>query len=300
MSLNDWKNEKAMLEQRNQFLYMQIQEIKEREEHQKKFNDTIMQAWNQGEGRTNCKVYKEIQSTLEEYSRELIEAKKKSSIAMMKLENENTELKYQIQQLESIYQQKNQLHQDKVMELRKRIECQTNKENVGDNQFGCIVSVKSRTCSQNTSREINKQRSKTQNKPELLNCRNSNVMEINTDFLKEYSTQIESVSPQERQNLAIQLKQLTKELKTTKNEIENTNLQTANELKTEIKSMLNKLLKAKGKMTESIVGSGKESVLMLRGSQYKPTLADFAKQLNAVRSIETFNILNPGKATNNY
>ena len=30
--------------------------------------------------------------------------------------------------------------------------------------------------------------------------------------------------------------------------------------------MLNKLLKAKGKMTESIVGNGKDSVLMLRGS----------------------------------
>lgn len=63
--------------------------------------------------------------------------------------------------------------------------------------------------------------------------------------------------------------------------------------------MLNKLLKAKGKMTESIVGV-KESTMMLRGSQYKPTLADFAKQLNAVKSIETFNILNPGKASNNY
>lgn len=80
-----------------------------------------------------------------------------------------------------------------------------------------------------------------------------------------------------------------------KNEIENTDMQTANELKSEIKFMLNKLLKAKGKMTESIVG-----VKELRGSQYKPTLADFAKQLNAVKSIETFNILNPGKASNNY
>lgn len=66
-------------------------------------------------------------------------------------------------------------------------------------------------------------------------------------------------------------------------------MQTANELKCEIKFMLNKLLKAKGKMTESIIAP------TLRGSQYKPNLADFARQLNAVRSIETFSILNPSK-----
>lgn len=40
-----------------------------------------------------CKVYKEIQCTLEEYSRELIEAKKKSSVVAYKLEHENEELK---------------------------------------------------------------------------------------------------------------------------------------------------------------------------------------------------------------
>lgn len=46
MSLSEWKTEKAILEQRNELLQLQVQELKEREENYKKFNDTILNAYN--------------------------------------------------------------------------------------------------------------------------------------------------------------------------------------------------------------------------------------------------------------
>ena len=66
---------------------------------------------------------------------------------MLRLESENNELKNHISSLELHYDRSAKEHQERVHELRKRIDTQINKENVGDNQIGCIVSLKSRTCS---------------------------------------------------------------------------------------------------------------------------------------------------------
>lgn len=46
MSINDWKKERAIFEQKNELLTLQVQELKEREENYKKFNDTILNAYN--------------------------------------------------------------------------------------------------------------------------------------------------------------------------------------------------------------------------------------------------------------
>lgn len=66
---------------------------------------------------------------------------------MLKLESENNELKNHISSLEIHYDRNAREHQERVNELRKRIDSQLNKENVGDNQIGCIINLKSRTCS---------------------------------------------------------------------------------------------------------------------------------------------------------
>ncbi|KAM3127550.1 hypothetical protein pb186bvf_020336 [Paramecium bursaria] len=57
------------------------------------------------DGNKNSKVYKEIQLTLEQYSRELIESKNRSSAAVMQLENENRDLRTTITNLEQRVQQ---------------------------------------------------------------------------------------------------------------------------------------------------------------------------------------------------
>ena len=43
---NEWKKERAVLSQRIELQEMQIQELKAREENYKRFNDTILNAYN--------------------------------------------------------------------------------------------------------------------------------------------------------------------------------------------------------------------------------------------------------------
>ncbi|KAM3127186.1 hypothetical protein pb186bvf_020705 [Paramecium bursaria] len=344
MSQLDWRKEKAILEQKNEFLQLQVIELKEREENQKKFNESILSAYNSmNDGNKNSKVYKEIQLTLEQYSRELIESKNRSSAAVMQLENENRDLRTTITNLELRVQQLqkkvNEQEEEKkkqpilsdsdrysfVEERNSMPKTEDNKENIqqqvsfsssdiqqNSTHSGCIVSIKQKQHAENF---IQLKRSKTQlatKKPELsisnvLNCKNSNVMEINThnlDFFKGLDTQSSPNSSailrqlQKRQDshspnrltLAQQLKQLTSELKHAKNiQKENETDVSSSQLKHEIKFMINKLLKAKGKMTESFVD--RRSLYERDRSEDrcdKRSLAEFSRQINAVRSIENF------------
>jgi len=63
--------------------------------------------------------------------------------------------------------------------------------------------------------------------------------------------------------------------------------------------MINKLLKAKGQMTESIINDRSRRSAIIGSGQERQThksLAEFTKQINAVKSIENFQMVLKSKA----
>ncbi|CAK69919.1 unnamed protein product (macronuclear) [Paramecium tetraurelia] len=188
----DQKTEKALLEQQNELLELQLQELREREDGYKMFNETILNAYNSMQNdvnKQNSLVYKQLQQTLEQYSQELIESKNRNTTVLTQLEKENRYLKNYLEQLEFKIQEQTQVQENELSDLEQQFEAlqqqqestivvkpkkkrtQQDKENNKPEQGGggCIVSLKPK------NDEIKKKELCISN---VLNCRDSNVMEI--------------------------------------------------------------------------------------------------------------------------
>ncbi|CAD8150013.1 unnamed protein product [Paramecium octaurelia] len=188
----DQKTEKALLEQQNELLELQLQELREREDGYKMFNETILNAYNSMQNdvnKQNSLVYKQLQQTLEQYSQELIESKNRNTTVLTQLEKENRYLKNYLEQLELKIQEQTQVQENELSDLEQQFEAlqqqqestivvkpkkkktQQDKENNKPEQGGggCIVSLKPK------NDDIKKKELSISN---VLNCRDSNVMEI--------------------------------------------------------------------------------------------------------------------------
>ncbi|CAD8168662.1 unnamed protein product [Paramecium pentaurelia] len=188
----DQKTQKALLEQQNQLLELQLQELKEREDGYKMFNETILNAYNSMQNdvnKQNSLVYKQLQQTLEQYSQELIESKNRNTTVLSSLEKENRYLKNYLEQLELKIQEQAQVQDNELTDLEQQIDAlqqqqessvivkpkkkkpQQDKENNKPEQGsgGCIVSLKPKNdCGKKKELCISN----------VLNCKDSNVMEI--------------------------------------------------------------------------------------------------------------------------
>ncbi|CAK80438.1 unnamed protein product (macronuclear) [Paramecium tetraurelia] len=188
----DQKTEKALLEQQNELLELQLQELKEREDAYKMFNETILNAYNSMQSdvnKQNSLVYKQLQQTLEQYSQELIESKNRNTAVLSQLEKENRYLKNYLEQLELKIQEQAQVQENELTDLEqqydalqqqqestviakpKKKKSQQDKENNKPEQGGggCIVSLKPKNdCGKKKELCISN----------VLNCKDSNVMEI--------------------------------------------------------------------------------------------------------------------------
>ncbi|KAL4506443.1 hypothetical protein ABPG72_000014 [Tetrahymena utriculariae] len=97
---NEFKKDRAVLEQNIDLLKLQIQEYKKREENLKKMNETIMNSLNDiaNQG-NNSKIFKEIQLNYEQHNKELVESRTKLQLNINNLENENRVLKDQLNEM---------------------------------------------------------------------------------------------------------------------------------------------------------------------------------------------------------
>ncbi|CAD8081538.1 unnamed protein product [Paramecium sonneborni] len=181
----DQKTEKALLEQQNELLELQLQELKEREDAYKIFNETILNAYNSMQNDVNKQ-----NQTLEQYSQELIESKNRNTAVLVQLEKENRHLKNYLEQLELKIQEQTQNQENELSDLEQQFENlqqqqetlvavkpkkkkqQQDKENSKPEQGGgggCIVSLKQKNdCGKKKELCISN----------VLNCKDSNVMEI--------------------------------------------------------------------------------------------------------------------------
>ncbi|CAD8080116.1 unnamed protein product [Paramecium sonneborni] len=194
----DQKTEKALLEQQNELLELQLQELKEREDSYKIFNETILNAYNSMQNDVNKQ-----NQTLEQYSQELIESKNRNTTVLCQLEKENRYLKNYLEQLELKIQEQSQVQENELSDLEQQCENlqqqqetqimevkpkkkkqsqQLDKENNKPEQVGgggCIVSLKQKNdCTKKKELCISN----------VLNCKDSNVMEISQlDWLDQNS-----------------------------------------------------------------------------------------------------------------
>ncbi|CAD8083761.1 unnamed protein product [Paramecium sonneborni] len=199
-NIMDWKSEKAFLEQETQLLEMQLLELREREDSYKFFNESILNAYNSMQNdvqRQNSIIHKQLQQTLEEFSKDLIESKNRNTVILQQLEKENRELKdqleileYQIkeqdieqkrelQEFEELFSISQQQLEPNIIIEQKRKRNEDKENNKPEHGEGCIISLKSR------NQEVIR---KELNLSNVLNCKNSNIMEVSQiDWLDQSS-----------------------------------------------------------------------------------------------------------------
>ncbi|CAD8133619.1 unnamed protein product [Paramecium pentaurelia] len=186
----DWKTEKALLEQETQLLEMQLKELQEREDSYKIFNESILNAYNSMQNdvqKQNNNIHKQLQQTLEQFSQDLIESKNRNNTMLQQLEIENRNLKDYLELLEYQIQEQRQEQKRELQEFKQlfpisqnqneptiTIEQKKKKKEDKENSKperggGCIISRKPK------NEEIQEKEFNVSN---VLNCKNSNLLEI--------------------------------------------------------------------------------------------------------------------------
>ncbi|CAD8176110.1 unnamed protein product [Paramecium octaurelia] len=196
----DWKTEKALLEQENELLEMQLKELREREDSYKIFNESMLNAYNSMQNdvqKQNSNIHKQLQQTLEQFSQDLIESRNRNNTMLQQMEKENRNLKDYLELLEfQISEQKqeqmreleefkqlfpiSQEQNESAKKMEQKKKKKEDKENCKPERGGgCIISRKARNEAV-LEKELNVSN--------VLNCKNSNLLEISQmDWLDQSS-----------------------------------------------------------------------------------------------------------------
>eukprot|EP01017_Pseudomicrothorax_dubius_P030989 TRINITY_DN3911_c0_g1_i1.p2 TRINITY_DN3911_c0_g1~~TRINITY_DN3911_c0_g1_i1.p2 ORF type:complete len:315 (-),score=115.27 TRINITY_DN3911_c0_g1_i1:1680-2624(-) len=120
----EWKKVKAVLEQKNEQLELQVKEAREREESLRKMNNAFLATFEDVKREkepTQAKLARELEIMAEKHAKELVDVRAKATDSVKQLERETRELKERLTQTELSSKDSVLAYEKKVMMLEQRL-----------------------------------------------------------------------------------------------------------------------------------------------------------------------------------
>ncbi|CAD8117957.1 unnamed protein product [Paramecium sonneborni] len=213
---NEWKKDKAVLEQKNHLLELQLEDYKLRETNQKKLNDTITQAISDSTANQK-KSIAELQKNIDFQQKDHCKAKFKEQIKQLELQvrslqEQLQEKESQVKELELQYQKQYLLYDHRISQLEQ--------EKLSNNQD--IQKLREQFTKQEDAYKQKEQQYKQSHDQELQKIKDLNIQDTNSKQ-QDYETKFAQLSilhEKEKEQLQIRISKCQNTIKKYQQHIE--------------------------------------------------------------------------------
>ncbi|CAD8113927.1 unnamed protein product [Paramecium sonneborni] len=213
---NEWKKDKAVLEQKNQLLELQLEDYKLRETNQRKLNDTISQAINDSTA-IQKKSISELQKNIDIQQKDHCKTKYKEQIKQLEFQvrslyEQIQEKESQVKELELQYQKQYLLYDHRISQLEQ--------EKLSNNQE--IQRLKELLIKQEDAFKQKEQQYKLLQEQEIQKIKDLNIQDHNSKQ-QDYETkfaQLSTVHEKEKEQLQLRISKCQNTIKKYQQHIE--------------------------------------------------------------------------------